>query len=479
MDDFDDPKNILSELEDIQVDTQGTQDHPRADWFGPANSQVDVGLDPDADEYKVTIHSDGRFESIEGEWYANGLEPGDVFVGEKAQAERIKTESPVVKEGQWVYVVLDSPPETVSDAAELYHAGSKDVLGVGVSDDTLGLLQQYADVEPSGEASFSADVLMPADADPRSETVHGPPGTEVLVGIQPTGESDPVFQIVVPGDKERNTVIDAAGEGTPRFYTSKIPRDGSDRHDIHGLGERKSIEHTARDDQDEADRPWTDEPVIGIHVGDGDGDTRLLNPIKGPTSHTFEPDIDADAITGSIAFEGPEGYRFELKAEFPDDVDFASVLRRSEVTAKEARTAISTWIREGCDRIEIDFDAAGKTELVFDRELDCRVVLEAGVTVHDVDTEEEAIGIAFNIMVGMINPDLGHVGIDAPDGPCPHCGEEHESAFVTADTALVRLKLTMEVFGVKNTIHAERIAKAEIGKRTRGIPLKTVEVERL
>jgi len=478
VDDFDDPANIPAELENLQVDTQGTQGHPRSGWFSPDNSQVDVGLNPDADEYQITAQADGRFESIEGDWYANGLEPGDVFVGEKAQAKRIKKESPVVKEGQWVYVVLDDPPETVFDAAEIYHAGSRDILGVEASDDTLGLLQQYADVEPSGEASFGADVLLPRDADPRSETVHGPPKTEVLVGIQPTGESDPVFQIVVPGDKERNSVIDAAGEGTPRFYISEIPQDGVDRHDIHGLGGSESIDLTAGNDQDEADRPWIDEPVIGVHVGDGDSDTRLINPIKGPTSHTFGPEINADAIMDSLAFEGPDGYRFEIKAEFPDDVDFVSVLRQSEVTAEEARTAISTWIRESCDRIEIDFDAAGQTEIVFDRELDCRVVLEAGVTVHDVDAEEEAISIAFNIMAGRINPDLGHVDIDAPDGPCPHCGEKHDPAFVAADTALVRLHLTMDVFGVENTTHAERIAKAEIGKRVQGIPLKTVEVER-
>jgi uncharacterized protein (UPF0212 family) len=478
VDDFDDPANIPAELENLQVDTQGTQDHPRSGWFSPDNSQVDVGLSPYADEYQITLQADGRFESIEGDWSANGLEPGDVFVGEKAQAKRIKKESPVVKEGQWVYVVLDGPPETVPDAVEIYHAGSRDILGVEVTDDKLGLLQQYADVEPSGAASFGADVLLPRDADPRSETVHGPPGTKVLVGIQHTGESDSVFHIVVPGNKERNSVIDAAGEGTPRFFVSEIPQDGVGRHDIHGLGEGESIELIASDDQDGADRPWTDEPVIGVHVDDGDGDTQLLNPIRGPTSHTFEPKIDADSIMDSLAFEGPDGHRFEIKAEFPDGVDFASVLRRTEVTAEEARTVISTWIREGCDRIEIDFDAAGKTELVFDRELDCRVVLEAGVTVHDVDTEEEAISIAFNIIAGEINPDLGYVDIAAQDGPCIHCGEEHDPAFVAADTALVRLQLTMNVYGVENTTHAERIAKAEIGKRVQGIPLKTVEVER-
>lgn len=479
IDDFDDPVNIPTELENIQVGTQGTQDNPQPDWFRPTKSRIDVRLDPDADEYQITVDSDGRFESIEGDWYASGLEPGDVFVGEKAQAERMKTESPVVKEGQWVYVVLDNLPETVPDAAEIYRAGSRDILGVEVKDDTLGLLQQYADVEASEEASFRAHVLIPPDVDPRSETVHDPPGTEVLIGIQPTGESDTEFHILVLGNKERNTVIDTTGEGTPRFHATEIPQDGSDRREIHGLGESESIELTAQDEQDESERSWTGEPIIGVHVGDGDGDTQLLDPIRGPTSHTFGPDIDADAITDSIAFEGPDGYRFDLKAEFPDDIDFASVLRRSEVTAEEARTAISTWIRESCDRIEIDFDAAGKIELVFDRELDCRVVLEAAVTIYDVEEEEDAINIAVPKVGRMLNPDLSYVEINAPDVPCPHCGEEHRPAFVAADTGLVRLELNMDVRGVENSVHAERIAKAEIGKRIQSIPLKTVEIERL
>jgi len=477
LDDFDDPASIQANLETIQIDTQGTEVHPRPGWFSPANSQVDVGLDPAADGYRITVDSDDRFDRIDGSWTADGLAPGDVFVGERARAERVKTESPVVKEGQWVYVVLEEPPKTVPESAEVYHAGPRDVLGVEVNEKTLDLLQEYADVVESSEATFTAAVLLPSDVDPRTDTVSGEQGTEVLIGIQPTAESDPELRVVVPGDMDRNTALESTGEGVPRFYASAIPREGSERRDIHGPGNDESIALVPRDDQEEASRPWTEDPVIGVHVGDED--TQLLDPIRGPTSRTFGPDIDPNAITSSIAFEGPEGHRFDLKAEFPDDVDFASVVRQSEVTAEDAQTAISTWIREDCERIEIDFDAAGKVEIIFDRELNCRVVLEAGVTVHDVDTEREAISIAFNIIAGMINPDLGHVDIDAPDGPCPHCGEEHEPAFVAAGTALVQLELTMDVFGVENTTHAERIAKAEIGKRTRGIPLKTVEIERL
>lgn len=477
LDDFDDPASIQAILENIQIDIQGTDEHPRPGWFSPANSQVDVGLDPAADGYRITVDSEDRFDRIDGSWTANGLAPGDVFVGERARAERVKTEWPVVQEGQWVYVVLKEAPESVPESAEIFHAGPRDVLGVEVNEDTLDLLQEYADVVESSEATFTTAILLPSDVDPRTDTVSSEPGTEVLIGIHPTSESDPEVRVVVPGDMDRNTALESTGNGVPRFYASAITRESPERRDILGPGNDESIALVPRDDQEGASRPWTEDPIIGVHVADGE--SQLLDPIRGPTSRTFGPDIDANAITSSIAFEGPEGHRFDLKAEFPDDVEFASVVRQSEVTAEDAQSAISTWIREGCDRIYIDFDAAGRAELVFDRELDCRVVLEAGVTVHDVDTEKEAFGIAFNIIAGRINPDLGYVDIDVPDGPCPHCGEKHEPAFVAAHTALVRLELTMDVFGVENTTHAERIAKAEIGKHARSIPLKTVEVERL
>jgi uncharacterized protein (UPF0212 family) len=477
LDDFDDPASIQPKLETIKIHTQGTEDHPRPGWFSPANSQVDVGLDPAADGYRITVDSDDRFDRIDGNWTADGLAPGDVFVGERARAERVKTESPVVKEGQWVYVVLEEPLKSIPELAEVYHAGPRDVLGVEVNEKTLDLLQDYADVLESSEATFTADVLSPSAVDPRTDTVSGEPGTEALIGIQPIAKSDPEVRVVLPGDMDRNTTIESTGEGVPRFYASAVPREGSVRLDIHGPGNDESIALVPRDGQEEASRPWTEDPVTGVHAGGEDA--QLLDPIRGPISRTFGPNINPNAITSSIAFGGPEGHRFDLKAEFPDGVDFASVVRQSEVTAEDAQTAISSWIREDCERIEIDFDAGGKVEIIFERELNCRVVLEAGVTVYDVDTEKEAISIAYDIIAGMINPDLDHVDIDVPDDPCPYCGGDYEPTFFAAGTTLVQLELTMDVFGVENTTHAERIAIAEIGERIRGIPLKTVEIERL
>lgn len=106
-------------------------------------------------------------------------------------------------------------------------------------------------------------------------------------------------------------------------------------------------------------------------------------------------------------------------------------------------------------------------------------MLEAAVTIWDVDDAEEAINIAVPKVGRMLSPDLNYVEIDAPDGPCPSCGKEHEPAFVAAETALVRLELSMNVLDVENTVHAEKIAKKEIGKRLHKIALKPVDVKRL
>jgi uncharacterized protein (UPF0212 family) len=108
--------------------------------------------------------------------------------------------------------------------------------------------------------------------------------------------------------------------------------------------------------------------------------------------------------------------------------------------------------------------------------MDCRVVLEAAVSVYDVSTPEEAIRIAIAKTGGQLNPDLSHVDIDtgARTGPG---GESLEPAFLVADEALVALELEMTVFDVERPEHAERVARKEIGQRLADVPLSVFSVE--
>jgi len=111
--------------------------------------------------------------------------------------------------------------------------------------------------------------------------------------------------------------------------------------------------------------------------------------------------------------------------------------------------------------------------------MNCRVVVEAAVPVYDVETPDEAVRIAISKTGEMLNPDLNYVEISMGERSCPHCGEEHDPAFIAADESLVALELEMTVFNVEREEHAARIARKEIGQRLENIPLEVVEIEEI
>ena len=110
--------------------------------------------------------------------------------------------------------------------------------------------------------------------------------------------------------------------------------------------------------------------------------------------------------------------------------------------------------------------------------MDCRVVVEAAVSVYDVETVDEAVRIAISKTGELLNPDLNYVEIDmcSPTGPD---GEELPPAYIVADEALVALELTMDVFNVEQEEHAKRVARTEIGQRLNEIPLEIASVNEI
>ncbi|TQQ81071.1 DUF555 domain-containing protein [Halonotius terrestris] len=110
--------------------------------------------------------------------------------------------------------------------------------------------------------------------------------------------------------------------------------------------------------------------------------------------------------------------------------------------------------------------------------MDCRVVVDAAVSVYDVETVDEAVRIAISKTGELLNPDLNYVEIEmgSPTGPD---GEELPPAYIVADEALVALELTMDVFNVEQEEHAKRVARTEIGKRLSEVPLQIASVEEI
>ncbi|WP_048152392.1 DUF555 domain-containing protein [Palaeococcus ferrophilus] len=108
------------------------------------------------------------------------------------------------------------------------------------------------------------------------------------------------------------------------------------------------------------------------------------------------------------------------------------------------------------------------------------VVLEAPIIVRDVETAEDAINVAVSKVAKALNKEkLDFVRVELGYSQCPVCGNHFESAFVIGNVGLVGIYLTLRVFNAQSVEHAERIAKAVVGKALKKVPLKVFEIKEL
>lgn len=108
-----------------------------------------------------------------------------------------------------------------------------------------------------------------------------------------------------------------------------------------------------------------------------------------------------------------------------------------------------------------------------------KVVLEAAWIVRDVESVDDAMSVAISEAGKRLNPRMDYVEVEVGSTFCPYCGEPFDSVFVVANTGVVGLLLEMKVFNAESKEHAERIAKKEIGKALKDIPLKVVEISEI
>lgn len=109
--------------------------------------------------------------------------------------------------------------------------------------------------------------------------------------------------------------------------------------------------------------------------------------------------------------------------------------------------------------------------------MDYHVVMEAAWLVRDVETVDDAIGVAISEAGNRLNEtDLEYVDVEVGVTGCPSCEEPFESAFLAADTAIVGLILEMDIFNAESEEHASRIAKSEVGDSLRNVPLTIIDV---
>ncbi|USG99787.1 DUF555 domain-containing protein [Thermococcus argininiproducens] len=108
------------------------------------------------------------------------------------------------------------------------------------------------------------------------------------------------------------------------------------------------------------------------------------------------------------------------------------------------------------------------------------VILEAPIIVREVESPDDAINVAVSKVAKALNKEkLDFVRVEIGYSQCPVCGSPFESAFVIGNIGLVGIYLTLKVFNAQSLEHAERIAKAVVGKALKKVPLKVFEIKEL
>ncbi|MBN2734104.1 MAG: DUF555 domain-containing protein [Methanomicrobiaceae archaeon] len=110
---------------------------------------------------------------------------------------------------------------------------------------------------------------------------------------------------------------------------------------------------------------------------------------------------------------------------------------------------------------------------------DYLVTLESAWIIKDVETLDDAIGIAISEAGKRLNPTAKFVEIEIGQLICPLCEDELNNALIVANVGLVGLILEMKVFKAESEEHASRIAKSVVGKALRDVPLKVVEIKEI
>ncbi len=105
------------------------------------------------------------------------------------------------------------------------------------------------------------------------------------------------------------------------------------------------------------------------------------------------------------------------------------------------------------------------------------VQLESAWVIKDVETVDDAIGIAISEAGKRLNPSAKFVEIEAGELACPYCEEELPSTLIIAKTGFVGILLEMKVYDAETEEHAKRIARSVIGKALHDIPLEVIGVE--
>jgi hypothetical protein len=359
--------NVHSLLQQTSIDASGIPTPPVATNFHPSESETRFGVEPAEEEFVVEISGPNELAPITGRWTADGLATGDLFIGDQSRARRYRSDRQV-KEGEWVYLVVDTPPRRLPDVVTTYELGPVTVLAFPAREATVDLLERYGNGLTTDSFGFDADVILPARAHPTIEApIQDRSGVVVLVGVTPAEGLDPTFE-VVPIPKESGAVLelDPTGPGNPRYHETRIPTSGSDRFSIHQQNSNRHRLVHLHETTDESQIPEPAESMghIGIQL-ELDDDPVRVTPLGEIQSYRFDSSFNLHLLPTMFKYEGPEGLQLELTARFIDEATFGPTKTKFTDDPTSIPSDILHWATNGCQTVHIDFDGVGTVTLEF------------------------------------------------------------------------------------------------------------------
>jgi len=370
-------------LAEFEIQTTGIETPPVAQNFHPSESEVGFSLDPTAGEFRVSISGPKELDSIVGEWTADGLADGDLFVGDQSRARRYRSDRQV-KLGEWVYLVMDHKPPYLPDLVQNYTIGDYDILAFPARETTEELLEKYGEGLTTDDYGFDADVILPADVHPTIEApITGAPDDPVLVGVTPAQNLDPVFEVVSIPKLESDVVdLEPTGSGNPRFWVTKVPPDGSRRISVHQRNSsRHRMIHLHADEGRTERSSQTSPDTIGIAAYLEDSEPTILSPLGETSSIKIGPDFEPAALPTILEYTGPDGLNIDIRASLLERSSLGPTLTRTTKSFEEFIPELSHWVRNGCESVKFGFDGIGSVTIGFSQP-------ELATTVTDNQTSE-------------------------------------------------------------------------------------------
>lgn len=390
-DDFDDDASKVQMMIDtMSITGSGMVGKPNPSNFHPSEQDefVTVELDPQAPEYQLTVSADFAPPSIGGEWKSAGLIEGDVFVGSDKRGRKLESVSSI-DFGEVLYIVRSGIPTFIPQPAIKYHLGRYTVIGIEITNESLKWIShQFPDTNlpdlKRGENTFSVDIVMPRQVNPRELlAVGGPPQTRAMIAILPAGGLDPEIEISsIPSSLDKPTLIPPSGMGKTRIFRPQFPEQGSYWLAIHCLWHHKAIRVYSASGQADGLSGNLLGAQIGIKMREpGDTDFRFLFPweVRSPVEL-----ISSSDISETFQVLAPSGMMVSMRGLFVDNGNTRVAVDTINDPGK-LMDRIEDWIEENCGQIEIDFGVLGSFSIRIPQ------------TALEPVTEEPETAIEFNI----------------------------------------------------------------------------------